>query len=75
MEAGFILAIAIVLVIGVIVGMLIAGKRKKNEESQGVLFVDCSDREYEPSLYLNATVPIDDIVSRKQVTFDVNIIK
>ena len=76
MESGFVALIAIVaIVLGIVLGVVIERLRKRHTNSQGILFVDCSDPQYEPSLFLNATVPIEEIVVRKQVVFNVNVLR
>ena len=80
MEAGFIIVIAIGslilgLVLGVFLGQSKADCRYKQETqySQGTLNVDCVDPEFEPGLILALGVPVTDVISRKYVTLDVNV--
>lgn len=80
MEAGFIALLALTLIIGVAVGLLIgkkiAERRYINETqyTQGTLDVDCSDSEFGPSLFLGLAVPVKDVIKRKYITFDVNVL-
>ena len=80
MEAGFIILLVLMTIAGTVVGFLI-GKRKaerrylqETQFTQGTLNVDCSDPEFEPDLFLGSAVPVKDIIVRKYVTFDVNVI-
>lgn len=71
MEAGIIIATSVL--IGVIViNIFVYVVLNKRNVSQGILNVDCSDPEDGPYLFLELKVPVSDIVSRKQVIFDVS---
>lgn len=76
MEAGF-LALLIAISIGfMILGITIEklrSKRRPKEKSQGILNVICNDLEDGPHLFLELTVPIEDVIGKKSVTFDVNV--
>lgn len=78
MEAGFIALAIIIAALAMVLGMLLGismGKAKAGpSKTQGVVHVDCSDEAEGPWLYLEATVPMSDIASQKQVTFNVNVI-
>lgn len=80
MEAGFIILIALMSVVGIVVGFLI-GKRKTERRyimdtqyTQGTLNIDCSDPEFEPGMFLGLSVPVKDVISRKYVMLDVNVL-
>ena len=80
MEAGFIVVLVLITIAGVVIGFFI-GKRKTErlylqdtQFTQGTLNVDCSDPEFEPELFLGLGVPIKDVVSRKYIMLDVNVI-
>lgn len=74
MEAGFTALISIAcLVIGLLVGMISKRSAQPTRPVQGILNVDCTIPEEGPGLFLALTVPVDDIVSSKQVTFDVRV--
>lgn len=76
MEAGFIaLIVVITAIISIMIGIIIGGSRKKSKETQGVIYAYYGDQSGGPSLLLEYSVPIDDIASRKKVTFDVNVIR
>lgn len=76
MEAGFIVLISVViLLLGIIIGFLIAGATKKTEGTQGIIYAYYNDSDSKPSLLLEYNVPIDDITSRKQVVFDVTVVR
>ena len=62
-------------IIGLTVGLVIGRNRKAKDETRGILHVDSSESANSPGLYLTLTVPIDDVVSRKHVLFDVNVIQ
>lgn len=84
MDAGFILllaAISIVIVvisvrIGIKIGRSQIQKRysRETQYTQGILNVDCSDAEFEPGLFLGLAVPVTDVVNRKYIVFDVNVL-
>lgn len=79
MEAGFVILLVAVAIVSAAVGLLIGRaqlKRRYEQDTQftqGVLNVDCSDPEFEPGLFLGLSVPVKDVVTRKYVTFDVNV--
>lgn len=73
MEAGFIALIVLTAIICIVAGIHIEKARVKRRDVSGVLNVIYSD--LEPQLFLQLEVPIEDVVSRKQATFDVNIIR
>lgn len=80
MEAGFIALMVLITVIGIIVGFFF-GKRKTERRylqdtqyTQGTLNVDCSDPEFEPGLFLGLGIPVKDVISRKYITLDINVI-
>ena len=75
MEAGIIAIIFCVLTAGIIVGMFIGRSITNEAESQGIIYVYCDGQGDNPSLLLEYAVPIDDIISRKRVIFDVNVIR
>lgn len=79
MEAGFIALMVLIAIVGVTVGFLI-GKRKTERRymqdtqfTQGTLNVDCSDPEFEPGLFLGLGIPVKDVVTRKYITLDINV--
>lgn len=81
MGAGFVIIVAIgALIFGVLIGVFL-GQVKANRKykqdvlySQGTLNIDCVDPEFEPGLFLALNVPVTDVVSRKYVTLDVNVL-
>lgn len=80
MEAGFIalvvlFAAALSFVLGTKIGEKRAERRylQDTQYTQGTLSVDCSDPEFEPSMFLGSAVPVKAIISRKYITFDVNV--
>lgn len=77
MEPGNIEILVFVVIIGIIVGYLL-GKRvaqrqylKDTQYTQGTLSIDCSDPEFEPGLFLGLAVPVKDVIRRRYVTLDV----
>lgn len=80
MEAGFIVLIVIMTIIGAVVGWLIGKKTaerrylRDTQYTQGTLNIDCSDPEFEPGLFLGLGVPVRDVTTRKYVTLDVNVL-
>jgi hypothetical protein len=74
METGFIVAMLLAVLVGITVGFII-GRRKKPNDSQGILYAYCREDDAQPSLLLEGTAPIDEITSKKQVIFDVVVIR
>ena len=80
MEPGFIALIVIMTVIGVVVGLILGKKAAKRQYlhdtqyTQGTLNIDCGDPEFEPSIFLGLGVPVKDVIRRKYVTLDVNVL-
>jgi hypothetical protein len=75
MEAGFVALVILTAIICTMVGIHIGKKKAIRRDVQGVLNVDCGDPEGSPYLFLQLEVSIEDIVNRKQATFDVHVIK
>ena len=79
MEPGFIVFIVIMTIIGVIAGIIIGRKTterrylRDTQYTQGTLNIDCSDPEFEPGVFLGLGVPVTDVITRKYVTFDINV--
>lgn len=80
METGFIVLLVLISAISCVVGFLL-GKRKAERRytrdtqyTQGTLTVDCSDPEFEPGMFLACGVPVNDVITRKYVKLDVNVI-
>ncbi len=79
MEAGFIVLLVLMTTIGVVVGIRIGNAKadrryaQDTNYTQGTLNVDCSDPEFEPNLFLGLAVPVKDLISRKYVALDVNV--
>ena len=81
METGFIIVIAASsIILGVVIGMIIGQSKahrrftQDTQYSQGTLNVDNSDPEFDPGLFLALGVPVADVVSRKYIVLDVNVI-
>lgn len=74
METGFIILVIVAMIVGVAIGFIIGKSRRKADDTQGVIYAYYDDQSDEPLLLLEYSVPIDDIASRKRVTFDVTII-
>ena len=82
MEPGFIAliiitSIVICVVVGLIVGKKIAQRRYHSDTqySQGTLNIDNSDPEFGTGIFLALGVPVIDIMTRKYVILDVNVLK
>lgn len=76
MEAGIIVIVILgVLASGVVIGTFIERSRIRKVDSQGTIYVYLDSTANKPSLLLEYAVPIEDIVSRKQVLFDVTIVR
>lgn len=75
MEAGFIvIAIIGAMIIGALIGASFEKSRAYRRVSKGFIYVDCKDANTQPGLFLQCTVPIEDIASSKQVLFDVTVL-
>lgn len=80
MEPGFIICIVIMTIIGVVVGLIIGKKTTERrylsdtQYTQGTLNIDCGDSEFEPGIFLGLGVPVKDVITRKYVALDVNVI-
>ena len=81
MEPGFIALIAIAAIaIGIVVGFIFSKKSANHQYlsdtqyTQGTLTIDCSDSELEPGIFLGLGVPIKDLIVRKCVNLDVNVL-
>ena len=75
MEAGFIAWIVVSILVGIVIGMNIKSFKTNNNETQGIIYAYYGETGSGPSLLLEYSVPIDDIASRKRVTFDVTVIR
>lgn len=75
METGFMVAMLISVLVGIAIGFIIGRNRKKPNESQGIMYAYCREDDAQPSLLLEGTAPIEEITSRKQVIFDVVVIR
>ena len=75
MEAGLIALIVLAAIICLLLGVNIVRTKTKPNGVQGTLNVDCRDSENGPCLFLALDVPIEEITAKKQVLFDVRIIK
>lgn len=75
MEAGLIALIVLSAIICLLLGVNIVRTKAKSNGVQGTLNVDYRDTENGPCLFLALDVPIEEVASQKQVTFDVHIIR
>lgn len=78
MGAGFISLIVLTAIISIVAGIHIEkarAKRRNDDRVQGVLNVICEESESAPQLFLQLIVPVEDVMSKKQTTFDVNVIR
>lgn len=81
MEPGIIIIIAVCTVIlGFVIGTIFGHSRSNRkfkqdtQYTQGTLNVDNSDPEFGAGLFLALGVPVTEVMSRKYVSLDVNII-
>ena len=80
MEPGFIICIVIMTIIGVVVGLIIGKKTTERrylsdtQYTQGTLNIDCGDSEFEPGIFLGLGVPVNDVITRKYVALDINVL-
>lgn len=75
MEAGFVALVFLTAIVCMIVGVHIGKRKAVRQDIQGVLNVDCGDPESNPYLFLQLEVPIEDVLSLKQATFVVRVLK
>lgn len=76
METGFVVLLVVAAAtVGVLAGMLINRSGKKSEGTQGVIYAYYDESKNDPSLLLEYSVPINDIASRKQVRFDICVVR
>ena len=76
METGFVVLLVILsIVVGSVIGVFIERHRKKLYKSQGTIYAYYDNDNSNPSLLLEYGVPIDDIALRKQVVFNVSVIR
>lgn len=75
MELGFVILIAVtILVLGTVLVLGLV-KNKKQDNTQGIIYAYYNEQNIEPSLLLEYSVSINDIASRERVTFDVKVIR
>lgn len=75
MEAGFIVLIAIVVFVsGIILGVFWGRTRTRQQETQGILYVDFNSPGSEPGLFLVCTAEIRDMVSLNHATFEIDVV-
>lgn len=75
METGLVVAAVVLFIVGIFIGVRIEKvERSKIDKyiSKGYIYV--SNKATQPELFLQCTVPIEDITSDKQVLFDVTIL-
>ena len=82
MEPGFIALFAITtFVIGIVVGYVVGKKTtyrrylRDTQYTQGTLNIDCGDPGFEPGIFLGLGIPINDVIMRKYVKLDVNVLQ
>ena len=76
METGFVvLIVGVLFIVGIVLGAIISRRLIQSKRAQGILFIDRRDPEYAPSMFLEVTVPIEEILSQKQVNFTVSELK
>ena len=80
MEPGFIVFIVIMTILGVVSGLIIGKKSaerrylRDTQYTQGTLSIDNTDSEFEPGIFLGLGVPVKDVIARKYIIFDVNVL-
>ncbi len=75
MEAGFVALVVLTAIIFTVVGIHIGKRKAIRRDVQGVLNIDCGESDVGPYLFLQLEVPIEDVVSLKQATFNVHVLK
>lgn len=75
MEVGFIALVVLTAIVCTVVGIHIGKRKAVRRNVQGVLNVDCGDPESSPYLFLQLEVPIEEVVTLKQATFVVHVLK
>lgn len=75
METGFIALVAIVAFVCTLIGSITGKRSARTDEIHGCIYVYQDDTGTAPSLLLEYNTSIENIASRKQVVFDVKIVK
>jgi hypothetical protein len=75
MEAGFIVISCMVFALGLAVGITIATLRRIRAITYGTIYVDCSDPDGIPNMFLESNVQVAELVSRKRVMCDVVVVR
>ncbi len=76
METGLMIAaMVLVAIIFTAVGIHIGKTKVTRQYVQGILNIDTGDLKNSPGLFLSLDVPIEDVASRKQAVFTVNVIR
>ena len=73
MEAGLIV-LAVIVIAEAVLWLKFRKPSPKQQNSVGVLNVICGNPDDQPELFLGLGVPVEDIVSQKQVLLTVNVI-
>jgi hypothetical protein len=76
METGLVIAaiVLIVILIGVLYALL-TKTHAKQKNTSGTLYVSFSESDNAPGLFLELDVPVEDVVSQKQIVLRVNTIR
>lgn len=76
MEAGFIVTMVVLFMVGIVSGIFIGLMVKKSKVDKRISkgFIYVNNNSDQPELFLQCTVPIEDIISEKQVLFDVTVL-
>ena len=80
MEAGLVLftvgGVVLGAVIGLLIGRTLTNRRylRDTKYTQGTLNVDSYERGTAPELFLGLAVPVEDVVSRKYIILNVNVL-
>lgn len=80
MVTGFIVLSVMMAIVGLVVGMLV-GKAivtrryaRDTQYTQGTINVDCSASTTRPCLFLGSSIPVEEIMTRSYVTFDIKVL-
>lgn len=71
MVAGFIALSCMMFALGLVIGLIIATLRRIRIMTCGTIYIDCSDPDGRPNMFLESNVQVAELVARKRVMCDV----
>jgi len=80
MEPGFVALLFVIAIVGVAIGIWIGWSRaercykRDTQYTQGSINVEHSDPEGMPNIFLGLAIPVEEVVTRKYITLDINLL-